>query len=349
MKKLSPTMRDVARAANVSASAVWMVIHDKPGVAPETSKRIWEKISELGYTVKDNAKRQMQTVGLLIEKGSIPAIMDSFYGDIIRGFQSEAQQAGFQVNLIMFDRVTETLNLLKKGVMKSVSGLVVANDGDITPEMVLQLKALDMPVVLIENHIDAHQFPCVLGDNFSAGYMITRHMLSLGHREIAVLPGPTKYSSLVDRLRGCRAAMAEAGLLIRPEWMPKPVSGNPLKGYVQMKEILQLDHHPTAVIAISDKTAMGAMDALQEAGWRVPEDIAIASIDNIVESAYTRPPLTTVHLPKLEMGILAFQKLHHLITSETDIPVKSIVYSKLIVRESCGAYLQKPAEVAPDR
>jgi DNA-binding LacI/PurR family transcriptional regulator len=278
---------------------------------------------------------------LLIEKGSIPAMMDSFYGDIIRGFQSEAQRAGYQVNLFMFDRTTESLDILKKGVMKTISGLVVANDGDITPEMVIQLKAANVPIVLVENHIDDQQLPCVLGDNFSAGYVVARHLLGLGHREIAVLPGPTKYSSLVDRLHGCRAAMAEAGLLIPPEWMPKPVSGHPLKGYVQMKEILVLDHYPSAVIAISDKTAIGAMEALKEEGWRIPEDIAIASIDNIVESAYTRPPLTTVHLPKLEMGILAFQKLHHLIKSESDIPVKSLVYSELIVRESSGTNLRK--------
>jgi len=215
---------------------------------------------------------------------------------------------------------------------------VVANDGDITPEMVIQLKASNLPVVLIENHIDDQRLPCVLGDNFTAGYMVTQHMLKLGHREIAVLPGPKKYSSLVDRLRGCMAAMAEAGLLIRPEWMPKPVSKHPLKGYVQMKEILALDHHrPTAVIAISDKTALGAMEAIKEEGLQIPYDIAIASIDNTVESAYTRPPLTTVHIPKLDMGILAFQKLHHLINGENDIPVKSLVYSELIVRESCGA------------
>lgn len=106
---------------------------------------------------------------------------------------------------------------------------------------------------------------------------------------------------------------------------------------MQMKEILALSQHPTAVIAISDKTALGAMEAIREAHLHIPNDIAIASIDNIVESAYTRPPLTTVHIPKFEMGVLAFQKLHHLIDSDNDIPVKSIVYSELIVRESCGA------------
>jgi LacI family transcriptional regulator len=331
-------MRDVAEAAQVSVSAVWMVIHDKPGIAPGTSQKVWQTIKQLGYVVKANGRDDIgHTVGLLIEKGSIPAMMDSFYGDIIRGFQSEAQRLGYQVNLFMFDRATESLDILKKGFMKSVAGLVVANDGDITPEMVIQLEASNLPVVLIENHIDDQRLPCVLGDNFTAGYTVTHHLLSLGHSAIAVLPGPTKYSSLVDRLRGCRAALAEAGWLIPLEWTPQPVSKHPLKGYHQMKEILSLGQLPTAVVAISDKTALGAMEAIKEEGLRIPQDIAIASIDNIVESAYTRPPLTTVHIPKFEMGVLALQKLHHLISSDDEIPVKTLVYGELIVRESCGA------------
>jgi LacI family transcriptional regulator len=336
--KNKPSLRDVARQAKVSPSAVWMAIHNKPGVAPETSRRIWDTISDLGYTVKSTpTDHAVGTVGLLIEKSSIPAIMDSFYGDVISGFQAEAQRSGYHVNLVMFDRANEPVSIIKNGFIKSITGLAVANDGDITPEMVIQLEATNLPVILIENHLDSEQLPCVLGDNFTAGYMATQHLLNLGHRTIAVLPGPKKYSSLVDRLRGCRAALAEAGLLIPPEWLPKPLSGYPLKGYLQMKEILTLDHHPTAIVAISDKTAIGAMEAIRESGLRIPEDIAIASIDNIAESAYCRPPLTTVHIPKREMGVLAFQRLHHLITSDHDIPVKNIVYSELIVRESSGA------------
>ncbi len=337
MVKKKPTMRDVAREANVSPAAVWMAIHNKPGVASETSQRIWETISRLGYTVKSVSDDPVaHTVGLLIEKGSIPAIMDSFYGDVIRGFQSEAQRNGYHVNLVMYDRVHERLDLLRNGFTRSIAGLAVANDGDITPDMVIELKKTNLPVILIENHLDSEYIPCVLGDNFTAGYMATRYLLSLGHQDIAVLPGPEKYSSLVDRLRGCMAAMAEVGLLIPPEWLPKPLSGYPLKGYQQMKEIVALDRRPTAVVAISDKTAIGAMEAIREFGLQIPDDIAIASIDNIAESAYTRPSLTTVHVPKMEMGILAFQRLHHLITSKNDIPVKNIVYSELIVRESSG-------------
>ena len=122
------------------------------------------------------------------------------------------------------------------------------------------------------------------------------------------------------------------------------MSGHPLKGYVQMKEILEQLEYPTAVIAISDKTAFGAMEAIREAGLKIPDDIAIASIDNTLESGYTRPPLTTVNIPKFEIGVLALQKLHRLIQGEDTIPVKTIVYSELIVRESCGAAFPQPGD-----
>lgn len=338
MSKSRPNMRDVAEAAKVSVTTVWLVIHDKPGVNPETAAKVWATIAELGYTVRneeDNSRSN--SVGLLIEQSTIPAISDVFYGDILRGFQSEAERLGYHVVLSIFDGATENLDILKSGFVQKVSGFVVANDGDITPDMVSHLRILNVPVVLVESHIDNEQFPCVLGDNFMAGYEVTRHILDLGHERIAFLKGPTKYSSLVDRLRGCRAAMAERGLLIRPEWLPTPVSGHPLKGYMQMKEILAQDVYPTAVVAISDKTALGAMEAIREAGLRIPDDIAIASIDNTLESGYARPPLTTVHIPKYEIGILAMRKLHRLIKGEDTIPVKSIVYSELIVRESCRA------------
>ena len=250
---------------------------------------------------------------------------------------------GHQVLLHMFDRTAERLEGLRASLAHEVQGLVVANDGDITPEMVIQLEALNLPLVLIENHIPGQQLPCVVGDNFTAGYTVMQHLLALGHRSIAVLRGPRKYSSLMDRLKGCLAAAAEAGLIIPPSYMPHPVSGHPMKGYVQVQELLQLPQRPSAIVAISDKTAFGAMEAIKEAGLRIPEDVAIASIDDVVESAYTRPPLTTFRVPKYEMGVLAMQKLQRLIANEQEIAVKSIVYGELVVRESCGAHLGREA------
>jgi LacI family transcriptional regulator len=116
--------------------------------------------------------------------------------------------------------------------------------------------------------------------------------------------------------------------------MPRPVSGHPHKGYLQTREILEQAKLPTAVVAVRDKTALGAMDAIRESSLRIPEDISIVSIDDIAESAFSRPPLTTVRIPKYDMGVVAMQKLHRLIREESEIPVLSVVYSDLIERES---------------
>jgi len=333
-----PSLRDIAAVTDVSVSTVSLVLNDRPGISPQTRSRVLEAAAKLGYEAAPYAKNHTaNTIGLMIEQGSIPVLLDIFYGDVIRGFQTEAQRLGYQVLLHMYDQAVDGLDVIRNGFAARVQGLVIANDGSITPQMVVQLENASVPLVLIENHIEGHCLPCVLGDNWTAGYTVMRHLLSLGHREIAILRGPVKYSSLVDRLRGCLAAAAEANLPVPPHFLPEPVSEHPQKGYVQAKRLLALAQRPTAIVAISDKTAFGAMSAILEAGLSIPDDLAVASIDNVADSIYTHPPLTTYHIPKREMGVLAMQKLHRIIMGEQEIAVKSVVYGNLIVRESCGA------------
>lgn len=334
-----PSLRDIAAITGVSVSTVSLVLNDRPGISTQTRSRVLEAATKLGYEIAlPVSNHQMtNTIGLMIEQGSIHALLDIFYGDIIRGFQTEAQRLGYQVLLHMYDQHTEGLDTVQSDLAERVQGLIIANDGDITPQMVMQLEAAQIPLVLIENHVEGHRLPSILGDNFTAGYTVMRHLITLGHREIAILRGPSKYSSLVDRLRGCLAALGEAGLTIPEHFLPVPVSEYPQKGYLQMKRILTLSEKPSAVVAISDKTAFGAISAIREAGLAIPDDIALVSIDNVADSAYTQPPLTTYHIPKREMGVLAMQKLHRIIEGRPEIAVKSVVYGELIVRESCRA------------
>lgn len=332
------SLRDIAVMTDVSVSTVSLVLNDRPGISEETRLRVWEAAARLGYKTGFSAGASAaNAIGLLIEHGSLPALLDVFYGDVIRGFQAEAQRLGYEVLLRMYGHNSERLNGVQAELAARVGGLVIANDGDITPHTVVELEAAHIPLVLIENHIEGQRLPCVLGDNFSAGYAVMRHLLALGHREIAILRGPAKYSSLVDRLRGCLAALGEAGIHIPDQFLPEPVSEHPQKGYVQMKRVLALPQRPTAVVAISDKTAFGAMSAILEAGLRIPQDMAIVGIDNVADSIYAHPPLTTYHIPKRDMGILAMRILHRIIRGEPEIAVKSIVYGELVVRQSCGA------------
>ncbi|HQY94115.1 LacI family DNA-binding transcriptional regulator [Caldilinea sp.] len=334
-----PSLHDIAVSTGVSVSTVSLVLNDRPGISTQTRSRVLEAAAKLGYELTPSVQNQQtsNTIGLLIEQGSMHALLDIFYGDIIRGFQTEAQRLGYQVLLHMYDRHNEGLDAIQSNLAERVQGLIIANDGDITPEMVVQLEDANIPLVLIENHVEGHRLPSILGDNFTAGYTVMRHLLALGHRDIAILRGPGKYSSLVDRLHGCLAAAAESALTIPEQFLPPPVVEHPQKGYMQMKRILALPQKPTAVVAISDKTAFGAMSAICETGLSIPDDIAIVSIDNVADSLYTHPPLTTYHIPKRDMGVLAMQRLHRIIQGEAEIAVKSVVYGELIVRESCGA------------
>ena len=333
-----PSLREIAEASHVSVSTVSLVLNERPGISTKTRARVRAAARSLGYDWSvQKTSRVSNAIGLIIEQNSMPVLADVFYGDVIRGIQSESQRLGYQVLLHMYDRSLEGLDEVQSKLGGSTLGLLIANDGDVTPEMVVQLEATDAPLVLIENHVKGHHLPTVLGDNFTAGFTVMQYVLSLGHRGVAILRGPDKYSSLVDRLRGCQAAAAEAGLQIPAELMPITRSKHPHKGYLQMKRILAREERPTAVVAISDKTAFGAMSAIAEAGLRIPDDVSVISIDNVEDSAYTQPSLTTFHIPKYEMGVLAMRILHRVIGGEDDIPVKSIVYGDLVVRESCTA------------
>src|SRR5258708_24390763 len=131
MRKQRTSMRDVARNAGVSVSAVSLVVNGKAGVSPEIRERVWEVISELGYrTGMPTDKGGMDAVALLIENSSMPIIFDAFYGEVIRGFQTEAQRLGYQVMLTTFDRTAEYLDELRSGLASSVKGVVIAYDGE---------------------------------------------------------------------------------------------------------------------------------------------------------------------------------------------------------------------------
>ena len=154
-----------------------------------------------------------------------------------------------------------------------------------------------------------------------------------------MLQGPRKYKTLVERREGYLRALDQAGQSPDPRLMVKPLHGSSRKGYRETQSLLALPRAdwPTAIVAISDKTALGALDALKEAGLRVPDDMALVGFDDIAESAHVTPALTTVRLPGQAIGEVAVQRLAALIDGAAVLPSKTVLYTELIVRESSGA------------
>lgn len=343
--KNKPTMRDVAAAADVSLSTVSLVVNGKPGVSPDRRERVIEVLKELNYIKRGRKNSVLGTkiIGLLMESLSEASRSEGFYLRIVSGIEETAYELGHQVLLHVYRPAIDPLNSIRELMGRDVDGLIIANDGDITPNVIQNLAETGIPMVLVENF---QNFPihAVTADNFTAGRVMTEYLIRLGHRRIGALCGPDKYSSLRDRMRGFRIAMVENGLPLDPSLQPSPVSGNPRKGYVQMQKLLALPEPPTAVFAVSDRAAFGAMEAIKDAGLVCPDDISVVGIDDVRDSAYSTPPLTTFKVPKYDLGKTAVAILHDLTLDKSIPPARTVLLGKLLERDSAAPPRQKPLQ-----
>ena len=341
----APTMRDVAVAADVSLSTVSLVVNGKPGVSPDRRERVLKVIKELNYGAGGRKKSAADTkiIGLLMESLSEASRSEGFYLRIVSGIEETAYELGYQVLLHVYRPAIDPLNSIRELMGRDVDGLIIANDGDITPNVIQHIAEASIPMVLVENF---QNFPthAVTADNFTAGRVMTEYLIQLGHRRIGALGGPDKYSSLRDRMRGYHIAMLENGLPLDPSLQPSSVSGNPRKGYVQMQELITLPEPPTAVFAVSDRAAFGAMEAIKDAGLVCPDDISVVGIDDVRDSAYSNPSLTTFSVPKYDLGKTAVLVLHNL-TQNKSIPIaRTVLLGNIRVRQSAAPPRQEPLQ-----
>jgi DNA-binding LacI/PurR family transcriptional regulator len=331
-------MRDVATHAGVSLSTVSLVVNGKSGVSPDRRERVLQAIKELGYLHGSRQAASMETkvFGLLMESLSEASRSEGFYMRIVSGIEDTAYELGYQVLLHVYRPDIDPLNSLRELMGRDVNGLIIANDGDVTPKVIQKITEAGVPMVLVENYqsIPIHS---LTADNFTAGRVMTEYLINVGHRRIGGIGGPSKYSSLCDRIRGHQIALIEHGIPSDLSLQPSPVSGNPRKGYVQMQKLLALPEPPTAVFAVSDRAALGAMDAIKDAGLRIPDDISVVGIDDVRDSAYSTPPLTTFSVPKYDLGRTAVYILHDLINGKTIPPCRTVLLGRMVERQSVSA------------
>jgi LacI family transcriptional regulator len=328
------TIADIAREARVSTTAVSLYLNDKPGLGEATRERIAQVIDKLGYVPRGQRRGNASAlIGLLVEKLPLPLFSDT-YSELVQGLESQARQLGYHTVLTVVDP-QDNSGVPSLITEHQVAGLVALGGGDITDELIAPIADLQMPLVLVDNYLLDRAANCVLPDNEMGAYTATRHLIERGHRRIAVIMGPAKYKTLTDRQQGYVRAMMEAGLGPGPELLQPSLSkGVPNKGYREMHALLARPQRPTAVFCVSDRTALGALTAIKEVGLRVPGDIALVGFDDVRESAHTNPPLTTVHMPKQEMGIVAAQRLADLIKHpQADVPpLKLVLPTYLVIR-----------------
>lgn len=208
--------------------------------------------------------------------------------------------------------------------------------GKVAPRLVRQLKGNGFSLVLVDMRPPIRDVDAVVCDDVQAAYEATRHLAKLGHRRIALIRGPARHPFSQALTSGYRRALQEAGIPAR-EALVVEAALRPEGGYEAAAALLKGAHRPTAIFT-NDDMAIGALRAIHDQGLSVPADVALVGYDDIEYAAHTTPPLTTVAVPKQEMGRLAVRRaIAQMEQGERHVFSTTVVSHTLLIRSSCGA------------
>jgi LacI family transcriptional regulator len=328
------TIREVAEKAGASVTTVSHVINETRHVSDEVRLRVLDAMKELNYRPNALARSlrmgQTHTLALILPDSANP-----FFADIGHAVEDCAFQLGYSVILCntQGDPRREFLyvDVLSK---KQVDGIIFVATGEQVASLnFLQSRA--MPVVVVNRDLSTIEVDLIFTDNLQGGYLATHHLLTLGHRRIACIAGPSDLTLGADRVAGYRRALEEAGLAY-DERLVLAGDYQPASGFRVTHDLLSRRDPPTAIFACNDLMALGALRAAVEAGCRVPADLSIVGFDDIELARYTNPPLTTIAQDKAEIGAQAVRRLVERITAKHGPFQRSTLPTHLVQRESTG-------------
>ena len=315
------TMRDVAKAANVSQSTVSRVLSpassgSKVPISDETTEKVLAVIKELGYHPNQYARslrgKKNHMIGMLIADISNP-----FYHPMVRAVQDVASQHHYSVMIANSDHLREKEVLFCESLLRRpVDGAVIIpyhlNDDDLQN----LIARTGMAISAVGNHIQHPEVDVTFADDAKASYEAVQWLIEQhGHRRIAMICGNREFPVIIRRYGAFRKAMADAGLPVPDEYIIEE-EWTDAGGRRAINTLLKLPEPPTAVFAASDIFAIGALEAAEEMNYRVPEDIAIIGFDDIPAASWVRPRLTTVAQYPGEMGTLLAKALFQRILGE---------------------------------
>lgn len=334
------TIKDIARRAGVSVATVSYVVNKTRYVSPELETRVRHAIEELGYSPNAVARslRQKNTrmIGLIVPDSSNP-----FFAEIAKGIEDAGYEQGYSVILCnsnaQIERELVYLDLLRS---KRVDGIIfIATSMRI--DHIHSFVQAGIPAVVFYRDNPGLDIDTFRIDNFQAGYVATRYLIELGHREIACIQPASAKTPSGQRVEGFKKAMQESGLVWEDALMPRGdnrVGG----GKDAASALVESGRSFTAIFSTNDAMAVGAMRVLRNLGYEIPQTVSIVGVDDIILASYIEPPLTTVAQPKYEAGCQAVEFLIQRIDGGYDQGPRDIMLGiNLVERESAVPFPAK--------
>ena len=332
-KRSAPvTIKDVARQAGVSVASVSRALNGHDNVTVETRERIEAIARELRYRPHAAARslitRRTDTIGAVL-----PDLYGEFFSELIRGMDLAARRAGLHLLVSSSHGTAEETALALRTLQGRVDGLLL-----MSPHAEATLLADNLPdhvpTVLVNTRVAGARYPALIVDNHAGAHAMTAHLIARGFRHIALIGGPEQNFDAQQRRDGYERALAE----LLSGTAPRVFAGDftEAAGYAAAQAIRSADGPVDAIFAANDAMAIGCLFALNEAGLRVPQDIALAGFDDVPMARFMSPPLTTVRLRIADLGERAAARLIGLIEQPEHADTRAEVLAcELVVRQSC--------------
>lgn len=330
------TIVDVAREAGVSTATVSRILHDSPMVQPETREKVMNAIRRLDYYPNRLARQfRTQVTGIILV--IVPELANTFYHEIISGIESVASGNGYHIVISQIHNDEALEDFFFDCLRQKQTDGIITFSAKLEPEK-LEAMSKQFPIVVACRYYEGVQFPNVTIDNEKASRDMTNYLLNLGHRKLCCLTGNTEILLYRDRMNGYLDALRKRGVEIQPRLVCESepsIQG----GYDAISRLLNDGATFSAVVACGDTLAIGAINALRDAGRGVPSDVAVTGFDDIELASLYRPSLTTVRQPKRQIGVKSMEKLLDIIAGKTLISQKDVLNYELVIRESAGDFI----------
>lgn len=332
MARTNVTIKDVAREASVSVATVSRALNGHENVAEGVRKHVTEIANRLRYqphaAARSLSSRRTQTIGVVL-----PDLYGEFFSELIRGIDVVARARRQHLLVSSYHGHPEEQGEALRAMRGRVDGLLVLSPYADRPGFLTDNLPTALPAVLINTHLPDATYPVLCIDNFGGASAMVKHLAEAGHKRIAFICGPEDNFDASERLRGYRTALAQH--LPDAQAIELPGDFDESSGYEAGKRIIASKQRPDAVFAANDMMALGCLYAFNEAGVKVPADIALAGFDDIPLARFVHPTLTTMRVSIAELGGLALTRLLQSIESDDLQPsTQQTLVPELIVRES---------------
>ena len=329
------TIEDIAKRVGVAPSTVSRVINNQIGARSKVRDRILQVIEETGFQPNPAARslvsQKSNVIGLLVPAPASQVLANLYFLQLVEFITQACEKNGYILSLFLSDSIANETRLLPKITRQGfVDGLIVRLiEGRKNDPLLEGISRKEIPFIVSGRPPDPQGVSYIAADNYTAAYQALTHLLRLGRKRIAVIPGILEAPANLERLACYRKVLNDRGLPIDERLIAVQHDG-----YAATQQVLR--YKPDAIF-LTPRMVLDVLRALREAGLRVPEDVALVGFDDVPLALQTEPQLTTLRQPTADMGKQLVENLLDIIEFGADPPRHVIFQKELVIRQSCGA------------